>query len=133
MNPRLAEIAYQVLHSFQDNSSYKDYRDGDDTPFTDEEYYQMLQALYAQAFSAPKPQEGVTSMRLTLDVYYYNEGDRTKLPPVDVCAELLSSIVTQAVDWGSLSGDNDFVIADYPYHIDHLTSEGFVQILPKPE
>lgn len=132
MKQRLAEIAYQVLRSFRDNSSYNDYLRGDE-PFTDAEYQQVLDDLYPMAFSAPKPQEGVTSMRLTLDVHYYNEDDHTKLPSVGVCAELLQSIVTQAVDNGDLSGDYDFVVADYPYHIDHLTSEGFVQILPKPE
>lgn len=57
MTQRSAEIAYQVLHSFQENSAYEDYRDGDETPFTDLEYWQMLQELYPLAH-ASVPDQG---------------------------------------------------------------------------
>lgn len=57
MTQRSAEIAYQVLESFQWNGSYEDYRDGEDTPFTDVEYWQMLQELYPLAH-ASVPDQG---------------------------------------------------------------------------
>lgn len=57
LSTRSAEVAYQVLHSFQENSAYEDYRDGDETPFTDLEYWQMLQELYPLAHaSVPEPE-----------------------------------------------------------------------------
>lgn len=130
MNQRLAEIAYQVLKSFRENSSYEDYRDGDD-PFTDDEYQRMLDALYPMAFAAPVLQEGVQHLRLTLDVHYTYDPKRTIRPPAEICALILENVAVKAAERGELSGDLGYVVADYPYRVEQLTSEGFVQILPK--
>lgn len=81
MTQRSAEIAYQVLRDFQQNSSYEDYRDGSE-PFTDLEYWQLRQELYMLAFGPTNPLEG-TPQCLSDGTSPCEDGRTSSLSPPD--------------------------------------------------
>lgn len=133
MNQRSAALAYEVLHCFKENSSYEDYRDGDDTPFTDEEYEQMLAQLrHLTTVTPPPPGEGVQHIRLTLDVFYALSPSDGVRPDADQCAQQLDSSLHYLVDNGMISGDHDFHVNDYPYRIEQITATTVNQLIPEP-
>lgn len=63
-------------------------------------------------------------MRLTFDVAVAFEEETAEKPSREVCSELLSNIVTEAINNGAVTGSKDFVLVDHQHKVEEIFTDG---------